>query len=84
VTAASDRPADLRASFARHTGTVQAFDEHGGWGVVNGADGGGPWYFHCTAIADGSRSIPVGAAVTYDVAPGPTGLEASALRPVCP
>jgi hypothetical protein len=38
--------------------------------------------FHCTAIADGSRSILVGTAVSYAVRPGPLGRwEAAGLRP---
>ena len=38
------------------------------------------WSFHCTRIADGTRTINVGTWVTFDVVPGPTGLEAVALR----
>ena len=38
--------------------------------------------FHCTAIADGTRTIAVGTAVTFDVVPGRLGRwEASGLRP---
>jgi hypothetical protein len=29
--------------------------------------------FHCTAIADGTRTIPVGVAVSYTVVPGRSG-----------
>ena len=37
--------------------------------------------FHCTKIADGTREIPVGAAVEFTVAPGPLGRwEAVAIR----
>ena len=61
-------------------GAVVAFDEHRGLGEV--ADGAGARYpFHCTAIADGTRTIAVGAAVEFCVVNGPVGtLEATALR----
>jgi cold shock CspA family protein len=39
-------------------------------------------FFHCTAIADGTRTIAVGSPVTYEVVPGRLGLwEAAHLRP---
>jgi cold shock CspA family protein len=53
-------------------GTVVEFDEHVGLGAVEGEDGA-RLEFHCAAIADGSRRIDVGAAVTYDVVPGRLG-----------
>jgi len=38
--------------------------------------------FHCTAIADGSRAIAVGAAVAFRLVTGPIGIEEAAeLRP---
>ena len=55
-----------------HTGVVTAFDEAVGLGTVEGTDGTA-LPFHCTAIADGSRDIPEGAAVRYDVVPGRQG-----------
>ena len=62
-------------------GRVVEFDEHVGTGTVEGEDGV-RLFFHCVAIADGSRRIDVGAAVTYDVAPGHLGrYEARGLRP---
>ena len=36
-------------------------------------DDGNEWFFHCTAIADGTRTIEVGTAVVFDVAPGRLG-----------
>lgn len=54
------------------TGRVIAFDEHVGLGEVEGEDGR-RYAFHCTQIADGSRTIEVGAAVTFDVVPGHLG-----------
>ena len=53
-------------------GEVTAFDDHVGLGEVT-ADDGAVRPFHCTAIADGTRTIPVGATVTYTVVPGRSG-----------
>ncbi len=53
-------------------GTVTAFDVEVGLGTVRGADGV-ELAFHATAIADGSRTILVGATVLYSVAPGHMG-----------
>ncbi|HET9689553.1 MAG TPA: hypothetical protein VFP61_00235 [Acidimicrobiales bacterium] len=55
----------------RRQGTVSAFDEHVGLGTV--ADGAGEWPFHCTQIADGSRSIAVGATVDFELRPAHGG-----------
>ena len=53
-------------------GTVTAFDVGRGLGTVT--DGaGGEWPFHCTAIADGSRTIAVGARVAFEVVAGHLG-----------
>jgi len=54
-------------------GVVATWDEHGGYGTVRDDDTGREHFFHCTAIADGSRTIEVGAAVTFDVVPGRLG-----------
>ncbi len=48
------------------TGTVTAFDEHKGLGTVR-ADDGRELGFHCTRIADGSRTVDAGARVTFSV-----------------
>jgi cold shock CspA family protein len=53
-------------------GRVVEFDEHVGLGEVEGEDGA-RLAFHCVAIADGSRTIDAGAAVTYEVVPGRLG-----------
>ncbi|MCU1351233.1 MAG: hypothetical protein JWM05_442 [Acidimicrobiales bacterium] len=67
--------------FATTAGTVAAFDDHAGHGTVRGDDGH-EWYFHCTRIADGTRTIAVGTAVVFEVIAGPTrAWEATALRP---
>ena len=49
-----------------------AFDEHRGTGTVR-ADGGAEYPFHCTAIADGSRTIDAGTAVVFAVVAGHHG-----------
>ena len=54
------------------TGTVTAFDEDRGLGEVT-ADGGEVHPFHCTGIADGTRTIDEGTAVRFDVIPGRLG-----------
>jgi cold shock CspA family protein len=53
-------------------GTVVAFDEQRGYGAVRPADGD-ELFFHCTELADGTRTIEVGAAVSFDVAAGHLG-----------
>jgi cold shock CspA family protein len=65
-------------------GRVVAFDEARGWGTVRGDDGH-ELFFHCTAVADGSRRIAVGTAVGYRVVPGHLGRwEASDLELLAP
>ncbi|HEY4378008.1 MAG TPA: cold shock domain-containing protein [Acidimicrobiales bacterium] len=67
--------------FAVSSGVVVAFDDLAGHGLVRD-DAGEEWFFHCTRIADGTRTIAVGAAVTFEAVAGPTrGWEASGLRP---
>jgi cold shock CspA family protein len=77
-----DRPAPsgLAAAFATVDGRVAAFDDGVGAGRVRAEGTGEEWYFHCTRIADGTRTIAVGAEVRFEVVPGPTGLEAVAIR----
>jgi cold shock CspA family protein len=53
-------------------GTVTAFDEGRGRGVVTAGDGA-TYEFHATRIADGSRRIALGAAVRFTVVPAPLG-----------
>ncbi len=52
-------------------GTVDSFDAHVGLGTLTSASGDYP--FHCTRISDGSRTIEVGAEVTFEVVPGRLG-----------
>ena len=62
-------------------GRVIAFDEHRGLGEVESARGH-RYPFHCTAIADGTRTIAVDTAVEFEVVAGPLGrAEAAAVRP---
>ena len=63
-------------------GRVDTFDDPEGYGTVTSSDPAGTWFFHCTAIADGTRSIEVGAEVAFEVVPGRLGrYEATNLRP---
>jgi cold shock CspA family protein len=54
------------------TGVVTAFDDHKGYGTVRDRDGV-ERFFHCTRIADGTRSIEVATPVAFDVIPGHGG-----------
>lgn len=63
----------------RRSGTVEQFDDPAGYGTVVDADGRS-WFFHCTQLADGTRRIALGAAVTFRPAAGPTGWEAYDIR----
>jgi cold shock CspA family protein len=58
--------------FTEVTGTVDTFDEPRGLGAVR-SDDGAVLPFHCTAIADGSRTITEGRAVRFVVVPGREG-----------
>jgi cold shock CspA family protein len=69
------------SAFERSTGVVATFDEARGLGTIR-ADDGAELPFHCTAIADGTRTIPEGQRVCYGVVPGLVGRwEASAITP---
>ncbi len=66
------------------TGVVTDYDDPVGIGTVT-ADDGVEHFFHCTAIADGSRTVEVGTRVRFTVVPGRLGRwEAAALRPEGP
>jgi cold shock CspA family protein len=67
-------------SSSRRRGRVADYDDAAGYGTVAGD--GGEWFFHCTAIADGSRTIAVAAEVDFSLAPGHLGrMEARDIRP---
>jgi cold shock CspA family protein len=53
-------------------GTVTRFDAGRGLGEIE-SDDGATYPFHSTVIVDGTRTIPVGAAVEFDVIPGHLG-----------
>lgn len=53
-------------------GTVRSFDKHAGVGEIED-DEGRLLPFHCTALVDGSRTINIGVAVEFDVAPSHLG-----------
>jgi cold shock CspA family protein len=53
-------------------GEVVEFDEAAGYGTVR-SPAGRDHFFHCTAIADGTRTIEVGTSVSFDVVPGRLG-----------
>lgn len=53
-------------------GRVVAFDEKQGTGEIETPDGA-RYAFHCTRIADGTRTVDVGAPVTFTVVPGLLG-----------
>jgi cold shock CspA family protein len=62
-------------------GNVSAFDERRGVGEVT-ADDGTVYWFHCTRIADGTRTIAPNTPVEFDVVPGHKGRwEAAAITP---
>ena len=62
---------------AIYSGRVATFDDFIGRGEVE-ARGGMRFPFHCTAIADGSRTIALDTAVKFRLVPGPLGaLEAT-------
>jgi cold shock CspA family protein len=66
------------------TGSVTEFDERRGIGEIAGDDGTG-YLFHCTMIADGSRTIAVGTAVEFERIPGHRGRwEAASIVPATP
>jgi cold shock CspA family protein len=54
------------------SGVVIAFDSARGTGEVSN-DAGGTLGFHCTAVADGSRTIAVGTPVHFRTVPGHAG-----------
>jgi|SoiMethySBSTD1v2_1073268.scaffolds.fasta_scaffold02162_8 cold shock protein len=60
------------APFTESTGIVDTFDDARGLGTVR-SDDGAVLTFHCTAIADGSRSIAVGQPVRFTVVAGRLG-----------
>jgi CspA family cold shock protein len=60
---------------------VTEFDEQVGLGVITDACGT-TYAFHCVEIADGSRTIDVGAAVEFDLLPKLGRIEACLIAPL--
>ena len=60
------------AAFESGSGVVEEFDEQRGLGTIL-ADDGTVLPFHCTAIADGSRTVNAGRRVQFTVIPGLAG-----------
>jgi len=60
------------ASAPPRRGRVVAFDEHRGLGTIRDVDGA-EWPFHCTCLADGSRTVAPGTSVVFEIAPGAPG-----------
>ncbi|HEX5616446.1 MAG TPA: hypothetical protein VFZ83_14930 [Acidimicrobiia bacterium] len=73
-------PARVRDALGGGDGVVDAFDERRGIGTVRAPDGT-TYPFHCTQIADGSRTIAIGTEVRFAVIAGHLGrLEAAAIE----
>lgn len=70
---------ELERGLARR-GVVAAFDEQAGLGVVV-TDDGTEHPFHCIEIADGSRTIDVGTAVSFHPLAKFGRWEAGSIRP---
>ncbi len=63
------------------TGKVSAFDERRSLGEVT-ADDENVYPFHCTVIADGTRTISLETRVEFEIVPGRLGRwEAAAITP---
>ncbi len=63
------------------TGVVTSFDDAAGLGTIT-ADDGTAFAFHCTAIADGTRTIAVDTAVDFEPRAARNGTyEAGAITP---
>ncbi|MGH9230853.1 MAG: cold shock domain-containing protein [Acidimicrobiales bacterium] len=58
--------------FGWGAGVVEEFDERRGLGTIV-ADDGDVLAFHCTAIADRSRTVDAGRRVQFRVVPGLSG-----------
>jgi cold shock CspA family protein len=59
------------------SGVVEAFDAERGVGTIAAA--GASFFFHCTALTDGSREVEVGREVLFVVRPAHGRLEATSV-----
>ncbi len=66
-----------------NNGTVTAFDDAAGLGVITTAEGT-QYPFHCVEIADGTRTIDVDADVEFGVLRKLGRVEAGRIRPAPP
>ena len=73
-------PSQSSGERTNQRGRVVDFDEHVGLGHVR-ADDGRELLFHCVEIADGTRTIPVGQDVEFDLVRKFGRDEAANLRP---
>jgi hypothetical protein len=65
---------------AQYSGRVAEFDDHRGRGEIEAA--GMRFPFHCTALADGTRTIAEDTPVRFRLVIGPLGaLEATGISP---
>jgi cold shock CspA family protein len=64
-------------------GTVSEFSDAAGYGWIT-TDDGARVFFHCTQIADGGRTIAVGARVTFSTMPYLGRYEAAEIAPFSP
>ena len=65
-----------------YEGIVRSFDAARGVGVVTVDDEGIDYPFHCTAIADGTRTIEPGTRVRFEITAGLGHWEAATLERV--
>lgn len=66
-----------------HSGMVVAFDDRLAYGEVEDAATKRTYFFHCTQIADATRTIEVATPVTFSIVPGRMGQwEAVAVQPL--
>lgn len=56
-----------------HNGSVESFDDVAGFGLVVDASSSRAYFFHCTEIADGSRTVLPGTDVTFSLSAGHCG-----------
>jgi CspA family cold shock protein len=61
-------------------GTVREFDEAKGIGMIVGADDDSSFVFQCIEIADGTRDIDVGQAVSFRLLPRFGAFQAGAIE----
>jgi cold shock protein len=62
-------------------GTVKWFNDDKGYGFITPDDGGKDLFVHFSAIqADGFRTLPEGAKVTYEAEQGPKGPNAANVK----